>query len=452
MRILTKNNLPDVVDLFSGCGGLSLGFHQAGFNIDYGVEMMENAAQNANYNLSIKYGRQPGHICGDITQMPGDMFLDKIGSNGCIVIGGPPCQAYSLIGRAKLNSLREDGTFEDDKRGYLFQDFIRFVLGHNARAVVMENVRQSTSYGKINVPEKVAWTLERHGYTCWWTILNSADFGVPQIRERMILFAVKGKAKPMLPKPTHSGRRYKIANLFNGDNSFTACKHYVPPLKGERGLPPWRTVEEAIGDLPVLRRSPEEPYTANAMNLQLPYADEPENEYQEMMRCGRETVSGNVYHNNERDYATFARMKEGDIYPRALEIANEIFAEKCAETGVKEGTPEYEALKKSIVPPYSPEKFLSKWRKIIRNRPCHTLVAHISLDTYSHIHPWEPRGISVREAARIQSIPDDYVFQSNMGNAFKQIGNSVPPLMAKAIAETVMEVLAEQEAEAWKEA
>ncbi len=453
MHTLKINDLPDVVDIFSGCGGLSLGFHQAGFNIDYGVEMMENAAQNANYNLSIKNGRPPGHLCGDITQMADDYFADKIGPNGCIVIGGPPCQAYSLIGRAKLNSLCDDnGNFEDDSRGYLYLDFVRFVLGHNARVAVMENVRQSTAYGSINVPDRVAGLLEKQGYTCWWSILNAADFGVPQIRERVILFAVKGEATPVLPKPTHSGRKYKIANIFNGENRLSSWRYYVPPLKPERSLPPWRTVEDAIGDLPSLRTSPDAPYTANAMNLQLPYECEPENEYQELMRGNCQMVSGNVYHNNARDYGTFSRMKEGDLYPQALEIAKQILAEKCAELGVTEGTSEYEALKKNIVPPYSPDKFLSKWRRIIRNRPCHTLVAHTALDTYSHIHPWEPRGISVREAARIQSIPDDYVFQSNMGNAFKQIGNSVPPLMAQAIAKTVLKVLEEQEAAAWKEA
>ena len=96
------------------------------------------------------------------------------------------------------------------------------------------------------------------------------------------------------------------------------------------------------------------------------------------------------------------------------------------------------------MPPYSDDKFLSKWQKLDRSKPCHTLVAHMALDTYSHIHPWEPRGISVREAARIQSFPDDYEFKSNMGEAFKQIGNSVPPLMAKAIAETLKQVLKKQ--------
>lgn len=441
----TNKELPEVIDLFSGCGGLALGFKQAGFDIPWGIELMENAAKNANYNLSVCYGHKPGHICGDITEMKGDMFADKGGKNGYIVIGGPPCQAYSLIGRAKINSLREEGSFEDDKRGYLFEDYLRFVVGHNARAVVMENVRQSTSYGNINVPEKVASFLERNGYTAWWTILNAADFGVPQVRERMILFAVKGKVKPRLPIPTHCGKSYDMYFLFNGENSFSECKHYIPPLKAEENLPPWRTVEEAIGDLPSLRISPNQPFAANSMNLQLPYEDDAENEYQEMLRGDRETVSGNVYHNNERDYPIFARMQEDDLYPQALAIARQILAEKCLAQGIREGTPEYEEIKKSTVPPYSEDKFLSKWKRINRDKPCHTLVAHMALDTYSHIHPWEPRGISVREAARIQSFPDDYAFQSNMGEAFRQIGNSVPPLMAKALAENIKILLQEQE-------
>lgn len=424
-----------------------MGFAEAGFSVPEGIELMENAARNASFNLNVRRGEAPGHICGDITQMPDDVFLKDIGSNGCIVIGGPPCQAYSLIGRAKINSLREDGTFEDDKRGYLFQDFLRMVIGHNARAAVMENVRQSTSYGKINVPEKVSWYLEKHGYTCWWTILNAADFGVPQVRERMILFAVKGKVKPRLPVPSYSGAGIARGNLFNSENSFRLCKHFMAPLKPAAGLPSWRTAEDALGDLPSLRLRPDEPFVANAMDLELPYEEEPENDYQELLRGDCDGVSGNVYHNNSRDYPIFARMKEGDLYPQALKAAREILAEKCQALGVAEGTAEYEKLKKATVPPYSEDKFLSKWQKIDRNKPCHTLVAHMALDTYSHIHPWEPRGISVREAARLQSFPDDYVFQSNMGQAFKQIGNSVPPLMAKAIAENLKKILEEQDNE-----
>ena len=97
------------------------------------------------------------------------------------------------------------------------------------------------------------------------------------------------------------------------------------------------------------------------------------------------------------------------------------------------------------MPPYSREKFLSKWKKLDRNKPSHTLVAHLSVDTYSHIHPWEPRGISVREAARLQSFPDDFIFPCSMGDAFKQIGNSVPPLMAEKIGKAIRKLLEQQE-------
>lgn len=444
MIISNVNELPEVIDLFSGCGGLALGFQEAGFDIPKGIELMENAARNASYNLNVRHGEAPGHICGDITQMDDDVFLKDISDNGCVVIGGPPCQAYSLIGRAKINSLRDEGTFEDDHRGYLFQDFLRMIIGHDAKAAIMENVRQSTAYGEINVPETVSSFLEDHGYTCWWTILNAADFGVPQVRERMILFAVKGNVQPVLPVPTHSGSKIERGNLFSGEGAFPECPHYLPPLVPPENAPSWRTVEDAIGDLPSLRLRPNEPYVANTMSLELPYEDEPENDYQEWLRGNLDAVTANVYHNNTRDYPIFARMKEGDQYLQALAIANNILVERCIADGVAEGTPEYEELKKAIVPPYSDDKFLSKWQKLDRSKPCHTLVAHMALDTYSHIHPWEPRGISVREAARIQSFPDDYEFKSNMGEAFKQIGNSVPPLMAKAIAETLKQVLKKQ--------
>lgn len=452
MSILAKSKLPEVIDLFSGCGGLALGFQQAGYRITHGVELMENANRNANYNLCLKLGNPANHICGDVRQMANDVFLPEVGGHGCIVIGGPPCQAYSLIGRAKINSMREEGTFIDDHRGFLFEDFLRLALGHHARAVVMENVRQCTAFGDMNVPEEVSRRLEQAGYTVFWTILNAADFGVPQIRERMILFAIKGKVTPVLPKPTHSGKRYGGLYAGNGLKTFEKCPHYRPARQRLRKDPAWVTVEEAIGDLPSLRTRPDELYQANNINLLLPYEYEPENVYQAEMRGLEDYVSGNVYHNTPRDYVIFDRMEEGDTYPQAAGIAREIFAERQQRTGVQEGTPEWETLWQETVPPYSVDKFLSKWKRIERDKPCYTLTAHLAIDSYSHIHPWEPRGISVREAARIQSFPDDYVFQSNMGNAFKQIGNSVPPRMAKAIANALKKMLGEQEESAWQNA
>lgn len=436
--------MPEVIDLFSGCGGLALGFQQAGFKVTHGIELMEAAVKSVNYNLSIKKGQAAQHICGDITQLEPDIFKGSIGRNGCIVIGGPPCQAYSLAGRAKINSVREKGTYLNDKRGFLFEDFLRFAIGLDARAIVMENVKQCVSYGKINVPERVAEILECHSYTVYWTILNSADYGVPQIRERMILMAVKGNVDPVLPTPTHSGKMLENLYAGIGFDDFIKHKHFIMPKKRKWKNPCWVSVEEAISDLPSLQPNSWQKYKANSIKLNMPYVCEPQNDYQAKMQNSNGYSAGHVYRNTPRDYPIFERMQPGDNYVKAAEIAEKIFQEKCTADNILPGTDAYEKLRSEVVPPYSTEKFLSKWKKLEKDKPSHTLVAHLSVDTYSHIHPWEARGISVREAARLQSFPDDYIFQCNMGDAYKQIGNSVPPLLAEGIAKAMRIVLEQQ--------
>ena len=142
--------LPKIIDLFSGCGGLALGFEKAGFDIVAGIELMPEACQTKSYNLDFRYGREQTHLCGDITEIDSYVFKDKFGEEGCIIIGGPPCQAYSLAGRAKLRSLGDDRENIRDARGYLYQDFLRFVYELDARAVIMENVPESTNFGDMN--------------------------------------------------------------------------------------------------------------------------------------------------------------------------------------------------------------------------------------------------------------------------------------------------------------
>ena len=139
-------------------------------------------------------------------------------------------------------------------------------------------------------------------------------------------------------------------------------------------------------------------------------------------------------------------MKQGDGYVEASAIADELFSKACDAQGISiSSNPEqYEKLKKQIVPPYDRNNFKSKWQKLRLDAPSHTLVAHLSVDTYSHIHPVEPRGISVREAARLQSFPDGFLFQCSMGDAFKQIGNAVPPLLAGAIARQIRNIFSEE--------
>lgn len=445
MTILSKKKYPEVIDLFSGCGGLALGFKKAGFKITHGIELMENAVKNANFNLSDSV-EEGLHIQGDITKLDPQMWLDKIGENGCIVIGGPPCQAYSLVGRGKLNSIRKEGTFLDDKRGYLFEDFLRFAIGLNARAVVMENVKQSTAFGDLNVPEKVSEILEENGYKAIWTILNAADFGVPQVRERVVLIAVKEDVEPVLPTPTHSGKLIPDVVAGTGIKDLAKCPHFRIPKKKRSATPKWVTVGDAIGDLASLHPKATSEYVANAMNALFEYEEDPENDYQRKMRVGMgDAVSANCYRNCKRDFPIFARMQEGDDFVAAADIAEELLKEACLRDGVVEGTNDYDILKAKIVPPYSRDKFLSKWKKLDREKPSHTLVAHLSVDTYSHIHPWEPRGISVREAARLQSFPDNFIFLGSMGDAFKQIGNSVPPLLSEHIARAVIKTLQKAE-------
>ncbi|MEZ4294646.1 MAG: DNA cytosine methyltransferase [Polyangiaceae bacterium] len=159
-------------------------------------------------------------------------------------------------------------------------------------------------------------------------------------------------------------------------------------------------------------------------------------------------VKAHVIRKTPRDFETFRRMKPEDRYPEALGIARQRFREKLEElesSGLApaEGTTEYEALRRSIIPPYPEEKFVDKWRKLNAERPSWTVPAHLSRDAYSHIHydSDQRRTISVREAARLQSFPDAFEFAGNMGDCFTQIGNAVPPVLAWAVAAHVLELL-----------
>jgi DNA (cytosine-5)-methyltransferase 1 len=140
-------------------------------------------------------------------------------------------------------------------------------------------------------------------------------------------------------------------------------------------------------------------------------------------------------------------MNPGDRYPEAIAIATQLLDEeldRLSLTGqIRNGTATFRKLQKRIVPPYPVDIFLDKWRKLMPGAPSWTVPAHLSKDTYSHIHydSNQARTISVREAARLQSFPDQYVFFGNMGDCFRQIGNAVPPLLAWAIASTLLTLL-----------
>ena len=436
------NNLPAVIDLFSGCGGLAAGFDIAGFPIAGGVDIDAPSVQTALYNLHNRYGQLHGHICADLTEISiSDIPLQHSGS-GYIVVGGPPCQAYSIAGRGKLRSLGDDRSHLNDPRGNLYEDYVRLCLEIGVEGIVMENVPDSVNYGGMNIPELVCDVFEKEGYAAGWTILNAADYGVPQVRERMILIALKKERcqEISFPPPTHGTNSDQISAWSLRRKKFYEYPHFKVQREIQNDTMPWVTVEEALSDLPVLFSSPSSIYRLYQPNILLPYKVDACNDYQTLMRQwygdNMGVVSGNSFRKTVRDFSIFNNMKPGDDFRKVAEISERMFNAACRECGVTESEQpiRYNKLRAQIVPPYSRDKFHEKWKRLDKTKPSHTVPAHLCIDTYSHIHPWEPRGISVREAARLQSFPDDYLFQCSMGDAFRQIGNAVPPLLSKIIA------------------
>ena len=194
----------------------------------------------------------------------------------------------------------------------------------------------------------------------------------------------------------------------------------------------------------------------------LPYAGAPLSGFAREMRegwpgfQGGDAIRDHVGRQLPRDYQIFARMKPGDDYPKAHSIAEEIFKEEILKRrlggiALVEGAEEWQSLRKQIVPPYDPKKFPNKWGKLDGRAPARTLLAHLAHDSYTHIHhdSEQARTITVREAARLQSFPDGFVFYEAMNPAFRMIGNAVPPLMAFRLAQLMLTELQEAIQRRW---
>ena len=459
---------PRVLDLFAGCGGISLGFKAAGFNIVGAIEIDEFAA--ASHALNFFGGDERHAKPVDITQMTPEDFAKEQGWSAIeyavdVIVGGPPCQAFARVGRAKLREVAEHPeAFIHDPRGNLYLQYLNYVRKFKPVAILMENVPDMLNYGGHNLAEEVSETLEELGYDCHYTLLNAVHYGVPEMRERMFLVAfAKGvRAKSFFPNPTHyhmlpkgyEGSRQVALKTIAENGIISEEKSFVMPPVAEQGLTPAVSAEEALADLPAVLGHLTGKIKRGARNLaeEVPYRKELDgcSVYGRIMRTWPEyesdaSVSGHVIRYQPRDFQIFERMKPGDQYPQAYRIATELFNQKLEEKrrneqAFLEGSPEYEKLYKETVPPYDPEKFPNKWRKMEPDQPARTLMAHLGKDGYSHIHydSMQKRTISVREAARLQSFPDGFKFSCSMNPAFKQIGNAVPPLLSKAIAENMM--------------
>jgi len=460
-----------VLDLFSGCGGMALGFHRVGARILGGVDIMPRAAESFALNF---FKHDPEHFAlhsqpRDIQHLPPQAFMravlaidDPLGGVD-VITGGPPCQAFARIGRAKLRQIMQDPKAHlNDGRANLYIHFLRYIGFFKPLVVVMENVPEMMRFGGNNVAEEVARSLEELGYVAAYTILNAAHYGVPQLRSRLYLIALREDigVRPSFPKPSnYISLPQGYRNAYYGpvpERTPWENTHYVEPPLPTPELPPAVTVWEAIGDLPPIMLHLTKPIRGQRnFNTLASYARELDHSaFARHMRTwpGFESIEGvldHVIRYLPRDHRIFKEMEPGDQYPEALGIANKLFQKelnrirKATGAKIRKGSKEFERLKARYVPPYDPTKFPNRWRKLNPERPSHTLTAHLGKDTYSHIHydAHQARVISVREAARLQSFPDGFKFAGAMNSAFVQIGNAVPPLQSLAIAEHIVHIL-----------
>lgn len=453
-----------VIDLFSGCGGFSLGFHRAGFSILGAIELDPQAVASHSINFSQRNESAKG-MALDILDVDPVGYLRSIGVRGPtqqavdVLIGGPPCQAFARIGRAKLREIAKDPkAHQTDKRANLVTEYIRFVEAMRPLALVMENVPDMMNQGGVNVVANVCETLSTLGYICRYTLLNAAYYGVPQYRERVFIVGYHKSLGivPSFPRPSHAldlpqgylgTRRVAMKPILDSGRE---CNWFVNIGRPRSNLPEAISCEEALGDLPkILDHLSVGGMPRGMRKLDAPaaYSKQNASAYARLMRdwpgfSTEGTVNAHVVRSLPRDYETFRRMQPNDQYPEAYEVAVRIYEEKLGEMKGQTSqvpAPEQDELWKSIVPPYDPGKFPNKWWKLDPSRPSRTLTAHMGKDTYSHIHydSRQARTISVREAARLQSFPDGFQFAGAMNAAFRQIGNAVPPLLAFAVAKQI---------------
>jgi DNA (cytosine-5)-methyltransferase 1 len=369
---------PIGVDLFAGAGGMSLGFEQAGFDVAAAVEYDPIHCATHEFNF-------PGcaAICRSVAEIDGKYIRDhsRIGDRSVdVLFGGAPCQGFSMIGKRAL----------DDPRNSLVDHFVRLVVELKASYFVFENVRGLTIGAHRKLLEEIMAEFRKHGYRILedYQVLNAAHYGVPQNRQRLFLMgARKGFPLPEYPEATHE---------VNGHADMGSLFRQPTP-----------TVWDALRDIPE--------------------ADD----YEELLH--RDWVKAKF--KKPTDYSAPLRGDEDN--PEDYSIPREFDSSLLTSS------------RRTVHTDLSKKRFLetrpgdtepvSRFHKLDPRGVCNTIRAgtasdHGAFTSPRPIHPYSPRCITVREAARLHSYPDWFRFHVTKWHGFRQIGNSVPPLLARAVA------------------
>ncbi len=410
---LRKDYQPKVLDLFAGAGGFSEGFIGADCEIIGHIEMDKKACSTLItrmiYHALLKKGKldeYKRYILGKITR---DALIERYGlqkerdsvicakigkhnykeligqikerlngGNLDMIVGGPPCQAYSYIGRA-----RDDKNMRRDERNFLYRYYVEFLKAFKPKIFVFENVPGFETAGKGKHLRDMRRLMKRAGYDTDYKILNAADFGVPQNRKRVILvgWSKTSKLNGYPDFPT-TEREYVIKDFFAG----------LPKVQAGTGKR--------------VRKFSKRNMLLEKLGILNP-------------KFG--ILMDQVARPNTR--------QDLEIYRRA------VFAKRKGEN-IK-----YNHLPERLKTHNNEDGFLDRFKVIDTDiRGSHTIVAHIAKDGHFYIYPdiKQNRSLTVREAARLQTFPDDYKFEGERGPQFKQIGNAVPPMFAEIIAFTIL--------------
>lgn len=339
-----------VIDLFCGCGGLSQGFIDAGYKVILGIDHWQDALDTFSHNHP-----QSTTINANLSTLIASEVRAELDSNNIdVIIGGPPCQGFSIAGNRII----------DDERNKLYEAFVAFVAEYKPTAFVMENVPNIISMGKGIVKDSIIRDFSELGYNVVYKILLASDYGVPQNRRRAFFVGLKNAQEFQFPVASVSE---KI------------------------------TTEEAISDLP-----------EHTLNRGASYPNDAQSHYQQSMRHNSHQVFNHEMTNHtQKTVSIIAQVPDGGNY---------------------KDLPEH--LKNT-------RKVNIAWTRFNSKKPS------LTIDTghRHHFHYQFNRVPTVRESARLQSFADDFIFLSSKTSQYKQVGNAVPPLLAKAIAIQLKEVL-----------
>ena len=373
-----------LIDMFAGCGGLSLGMEQAGFKSIFFNEIIPVFASTYLYNRSIPNGH---YYIGDINKLNEEIgnyehIWNNLDGGVDLVCGGPPCQGFSMANRQRII---------DDPRNNLYRAYLRFLQNVRPKFFVMENVKGMAQ----RIPEIKEDFIKYLGedYVVDYKLLRAQDFGVPQNRERLFLIGNRMGIEPQI--------------IFNA-------------IERNKRIP--FVLRDALIGLPHL----EAKKVKNKGDLEELSTGLTERVYSYIENDFYRFINGNrsinkLYNHKNR----YNNPRDIEIYSRLPQGANSL----------------HESIQDIMPYKNRNDIFKDKYFKLDETQICKTITSHMKFDCNMYIHPWESRGLSPREAARIQTFPDDYVIKGAQNQWYAQVGNAVPVKLAEAIGKSILEFL-----------